>query len=246
MMKTSVDIAIPVYNEEASLEKNIEKLLSHIEKKDLKRYETRLIIVNNASTDATNEIAKTLAHRHKNIEVINLPHKGRGRAIRACWLKSTADVLAYMDVDLSADLRFLKSLLNAVAYEGADIAIGSRLAKGAKVSGRTALREIMSRGYNLLTRLLFCASFKDAQCGFKAISKPAFTRLEPLIQNQNWFFDSELLIVADKSGMRVAEIPIIWKDDPSSTVKVAKTAKEDLLGLLRLMRTRPWKTLLTK
>jgi glycosyltransferase involved in cell wall biosynthesis len=239
---TSVDIAIPVYNEQLQLKQSLTKLRAAIADERLRKYKINLIIVNNASTDTTPRIAKQLAARFRNIKFLSLPEKGRGRALMACWQQSKADILAYTDVDLSADLAFLKDLLDAVAEKGADIAIGSRLSKGSKVYGRTLSRELMSRGYNLIIRLFFRANFKDAQAGFKAISRDVFRKLAPAIKNRNWFFDSEMLIIAVKAGFTIKEIPISWRDDPGSTVKVAKTAKEDLLGLIRLARTKPWES----
>lgn len=239
--KTSVDVAIPVYNEQKQLRKNVLKVNNYSKRKEFNQYKIRIIIVDNASTDDTGKIAKTIAQKYKNINFIQLNKKGRGRALRKCWTLSKAEIVAYMDVDLSADIKYLSHLLSEVSKKEVDIAIGSRLTRGAKVSGRTITREIMSRVYNLIIKLFFNVSFKDAQCGFKAITTKSFNRLEPLIKNQNWFFDSELLIIAHKKGMTISEIPIAWRDDPSSTVKVAKTATEDLLGLVRLRKTKPWK-----
>lgn len=238
--KKSVEIALPAYNEEDSLQNSVEQLQKSIQNIELKNYKIIITIVDNASTDSTSKIAKRLAKQYNNLNYIHLNKKGRGRALRECWKKSKADVLTYMDIDLSADLKYLSKLVNAVSNDKADIAIGSRLIEGAKVSGRTISREIISRGYNLLIRIIFATKFYDAQCGFKAVSKKAFNKLEPLILNQNWFFDSEMLIIAHKLGMKIKEIPISWKDDPTSTVKIAKTASEDLLGLWRLKRSKPW------
>ncbi len=240
--KTRVEIAIPVYNEEKAVRSCIEKVLEATKGKGFSGYRITLTIVNNASTDNTKEIAEKLAKSIKNVKLINLPQKGRGRALRTCWEKSLAEIVAYMDVDLSADLGFLRPLLDAISKGNADIAIGSRLVKGAKVRGRTFIREVMSRSYNTLIHLLFQTKFVDAQCGFKAVKKEVFQSLSPLVQNQNWFFDSEMLIIAHKLGRKIAEIPIIWHDDPSSTVKIAATASEDLSGLFRLWRSKPWKT----
>jgi len=239
---TSVEIAIPVYNEEDAIRSSGEKILEAITSEKYKGYRITITIVNNASTDNTIIIVNDLVKKYRNVKLMNLPQKGRGRALRRCWEGSSAQILVYMDADLSADISFLSLLLDAITKGKADIAIGSRLAKGAKVTGRTIVREVMSRVYNTLIRLLFHTTFSDAQCGFKAIKKEAFQKLSPLIQNQNWFFDSEMLIIAHKLGMKLAEIPLIWQDDPSSTVKIARTAGEDLLGLLRLWRTKPWKT----
>lgn len=239
---TSVEIAVPAYNEEKELQKAVQAILVHIGNKNLSGYTFSVTIVNNGSSDSTPRIGQALARRYPNVKFLNLKRSGRGRALRTCFMKSQADILSYTDVDLSAGLTHLKELIDALVHEGADIAIGSRLVKGAKVSGRTPIREIMSRGYNVMLRLLFRVSFHDAQCGFKAVKKTAFRRLAPYIKNRNWFFDSEMLIIASKLGMKIREIPVTWKDDPGSTVKVARTAKEDIMGILRLLITRPWKT----
>lgn len=236
--KISVDIVIPVYNEEIALPANLPILYNYCNH-NLNEYKWNIVIVDNASTDRTSQIAQTFSQRPR-MSFLHLDKKGRGRVLHATWDKSTADIVSYMDIDLSSSLDFFSSLLVALEHD-ADLAIGSRLAQGAHVSGRTVLREIMSRGYNFLIRLFFKVSFHDAQCGFKALKRSVFKRLSPLIENHNWFFDSELLIIAEKSGYRIAEIPISWHDDPSSTVRVAKTASEDLFGLIRLLRTKPWK-----
>lgn len=236
-IKTSVDIVIPAYNEEIALPANIPILYNYC-RNNLSEYEWKIIIADNASTDSTSAVAKKFA-KSPQISYLKLPKKGRGLALRTVWLGSKADIVSYMDVDLSSNLEFFPALLSAIE-NNSDIAIGSRLAKGANVVGRTFLREIMSRGYNLLIKAFFSVSFKDAQCGFKAIKKSVFQNLEPLIENNNWFFDSEMLILAEKSGYKIAEIPISWHDDPSSTVKVARTASEDLEGLFRLWKDKSW------
>lgn len=237
MPRTSVDIVIPVYNEEVAVPADI-PILENYCLHNLSRYNWRIIIADNASTDRTGEIARAFSKR-KNIFYRRLEQKGRGRALLETWRSSRADVVSYMDVDLSSNLDFFPSLLVAIE-NGADIAIGSRLARGARVIGRTVAREIMSRGYNFLIRFFFSASFRDAQCGFKAIRRSVFLKLSPFIENKNWFFDTELLVLAEKMGYKIAEIPISWHDDPSSTVRVAGTATEDLMGLVRLWKTKPW------
>lgn len=237
----SVDITIPVYNEQDVLKKNVQTLHKKIQTKQFSGYKISITIANNASTDQTLKIAKNLSIKYPSIKFLDIKKKGRGRALRSSWKKNPAEIVAYTDVDLSADLNFLKPLIDSVATKDFDIAIGSRLKEGAQVSQRTILREIMSQSYNFLIQKLFNVEFKDAQCGFKAISKKAFIKLEPLIKNQNWFFDSEMLIIAHQLNMKISEIPVQWTDDTSSTVKVAKTAFEDLKGLWRLKKTKPWK-----
>ena len=229
-----VDAVIPVYNEQHVLERSIITLHRHLEQH--LKYDWRIRIADNASTDNTLQVARSLAERLRRVEVLHLDQKGRGRALRTAWLGSDADVLSYMDVDLSTDLPAYEPMIRAVAEEGYDVATGRRLGRGAKVIGRKLQREITSRGYNLIIKAMFRSHFTDAQCGFKAVSRRAADALVPLIRNNEWFFDTELLILADKRGYRIKQIPVRWVDDPDSRVKIVGTALEDLRGLWRLKR----------
>jgi len=240
MEKTGLCVVVPVYNEEKDLPVNIPKLLSFLEK-NMSSYDWEIVIADNASTDKTPEVAKNLA-RGERIKYLRLEQKGRGRALKKAWSQSKKELLSYMDVDLSSDILYFPKLIKALE-NGVDIAIGSRLAKGAKVFGRTLIREIMSRGYSFLFRSLFRTKFKDAQCGFKAIKKDVWDKLEAVVCDPHWFFDTELLIIAQKAGFAISEVPIVWTDNPSSTVKVAKTAWGDIKGLCRLLIGMPWKKL---
>lgn len=240
--KSALSVVVPVYNEEIDVPRNIPRLYKFL-KGNLKDYAWELVIADNGpSTDNTPDVSKNLTKKHQEIKYFSIPRPGRGGALKEAWLRSNAPLLAYMDVDLSSDLRFFPKLIKTLE-KGADIAIGSRLSRGSKVYGRTLMREVMSRGYNLLIRLLFWTGFHDAQCGFKAIKREAAQKLLPHIKDESWFFDSELLILAEKAGLKVAEVPIVWRDDPRSTVKVAKTAAGDIKGLLRLFFTRPWRNI---
>lgn len=240
MQKTGLCVVIPVYNEQKDLPINVPKVKSFLEE-EMSTYDWEIVIADNASTDNTPEVAKDLSKNEK-IKYLRLEQKGRGRALKRAWDQSRKGILSYMDVDLSSDLSYFLKLIRSLE-SGADIAIGSRLAKGAKVHGRTLIREIMSRSYSLLFRSLFRTKFKDAQCGFKAIKKDVWDKIGSVIKDTQWFFDSELLIVAQKAGFVISEIPIVWKDDPNSTVKVAKTAWGDIKGLFRLFIGTPWKKL---
>lgn len=238
--KAALSVVIPVYNEEEDLPRNI-PILHQFLKDSMNGYDWEIIIADNGSSkDRTGEVGKELEKRLKNVRYVLIPRPGRGNALKEIWLSSRADLLCYMDVDLSSDLVYLPKLISAIEKR-ADIAIGSRLTGGSKVYGRTLMREVMSRGYNILIKLMFWISFHDAQCGFKAIRKETAKRLLPLIEDSAWFFDSELLITGEKAGFKVEEVPIVWRDDPRSTVKVAKTAWGDIRGLVRLFFTRPWK-----
>ena len=235
----TLSVVVPVYNEEKDIPRNIPRLHKFL-KDNFKDFDWEIVIGDNGpSYDRTAQVSKELVKKYPGIEYILVPRPGRGGARKEIWLSRKSDILVYMDVDLSSDLQFLSSLVEAIK-NGSDIAIGSRLKRGAKVYGRTLTREIMSRGYNLLLKLFFWTGFWDAQCGFKAISREAAQKLLPYIKDTAWFFDSELLITADKAGFKIAEVPIIWRDDPRSTVKVAKTAWGDIKGLVRLFLTRPW------
>jgi glycosyltransferase involved in cell wall biosynthesis len=232
----TVDIVIPVYNEEHVLARSVETLRAFL--RDGLAHKWRIVVADNASTDGTLDAAQALAEEHpEEVAVVHLPQKGRGRALRAAWLGSEADVLVYMDVDLSTDLSALPALVDAIAVEGYDLAIGSRLARGARTT-RSPRREVISRVYNFIIKAVHFTRFSDAQCGFKAISRQAARELVPLVKNEEWFFDTEILILAEKGGYWIKEVPVQWVEDPDTRVKIVSTVTEDLRGLLRLRFTR--------
>lgn len=229
-MTVTVDVVVPVYNEETDLAKGVRTLHRFMSQNLPPGW--RITIADNGSTDSTLQVAQQLSRELEHVGYIHLPEKGRGRALRRAWLESPADVVAYMDVDLSTELEALPRLLTALE-EGAQVAIGSRLHPTSRVR-RSLRREALSRGYNLLIRALFWPPFRDAQCGFKALRREAAQSLIPLVQDQNWFFDTELLLLAAHQGYTVRELPVAWNEDPDSRVKVWKTVSQDLRGLLRL------------
>lgn len=226
----SVDVVIPVYNEERDLARSVVILRDYLQEN--LPYHWRIVIADNGSTDNTLGIAQALSQEHPQVDYIHLDQKGRGRALRKAWLESLADIVSYMDVDLSTELKAFPSLVDAI-QSGYDIAIGSRLCAGARVR-RCLKREFVSRGYNLMVKALFLNRFHDAQCGFKALSREVAQKLVPLVQDQAWFFDSELLLLAEKRGYRIKEIPVEWVEDPDSRVNILKTAWGDIKGLLRV------------
>ncbi len=228
-----VEIVVPVYNEADALEASIRRLAAFLD--DELPYRFQVTIADNASTDATWTIANRLADQVQGVHVVHLDAKGRGRALKQVWLASTADVVAYMDVDLSTDLAALLPLLAPLVSGHSDVAIGSRLARGSRVV-RGPKREFISRCYNLILRGALQVSFSDAQCGFKAMRTDVARRLLPLVQDTNWFFDTELLVLAQRAGLRIHEVPVDWVDDPGTTVDIAATASEDLRGVWRLLR----------
>ena len=230
-MNASVDVVIPVYNEEDALPVSIPRLCAFL--RDNLSNPWRVTIADNASIDGTRAVSEKLSREIEGVNYLYLPEKGRGRALRQAWLGSECDFVSYMDVDLSTDLSHFPSLVSELE-SGCHVAIGSRLSKESKVTQRSLKREITSRGYNKLIWSMFFVGFPDAQCGFKAMTRQAAHAILPHIKNNNWFFDTELLIIAEKRGYRIGVVPVAWEDDPTSTVNVVKTATEDIKGLLRL------------
>lgn len=228
-----VDIVIPVHNEERDLEPSVRRLLDHLGHSFPFTY--RITIADNASTDGTRAIASRLAETLRGVRLVHLADKGRGRALRAAWSGSDSAVLVYMDVDLSTDLAALLPLVAPLVSGHSDLSIGTRLAPGARVV-RGVKREVISRCYNFILRRTLAARFSDAQCGFKAIRRDVAEQLLPLVRDDGWFFDTELLLVAQRSGLRVHEVPVDWVDDPDSRVDVVATALADLRGVARVAR----------
>ncbi|MBN1315188.1 MAG: glycosyltransferase family 2 protein [Anaerolineales bacterium] len=229
-----LDVVIPVYNEEIDLEPSIDRLRTYLVENC--PYSWRIVIADNASNDRTPDIAQELVDRLPDqVGYIRLPVKGRGRALRRAWLESKADAVCYMDVDLSTGLEYLNPLVEPLMTGEKHVAIGSRLMPGSQVVDRTPLREFTSRVYNAIIWLMFPGrSFVDAQCGFKALSRQAVQELVPQIKDNAWFFDTELLLRAEKAGYRIHQVPVRWVDDPASTVNVIDTAWKDIKGLVRV------------
>ena len=231
MRVLQVDIVVPVRNEERDLAPSVRRLAGYL--RDSFPFTARITIADNGSTDATWAIASRLARELPEVRAVHMEQPGRGRALRAIWSQSDAEVLAYMDVDLSTDLNALLPLVAPLLSGHSDLAIGTRLARGSRVI-RGPKRELISRGYNLLLRTLMGARFSDAQCGFKAIRRDQARVLLPLTQDTGWFFDTELLMLAERAGLRIHEIPVDWVDDLDSRVDIIATALADLRGMARL------------
>ena len=232
-LSPAVDIVVPVHNEMTDLEPSIRRLHSYLDEEF--PFSARITIADNASTDGTWDIAARLADELPGVRAERLPLKGRGRALKEAWGTSDATVLAYMDVDLSTDLDALLPLVAPLLSGHSDVAIGTRLARSARVA-RGAKRELISRCYNLILHAALTTRFSDAQCGFKAIRADRAEVLLPLVEDNAWFFDTELLVLAERSGLRIHEVPVDWIDDPDSRVDIVSTAKEDLKGVLRVGR----------
>jgi len=228
-----LDVVVPVYNEQVALPGSIRRLHRHLAENF--PYPVQITIADNASIDATPAVAAALAAELDNVRVVRLELKGRGRALHQVWSTSPSPVLAYMDVDLSTDLAALGPLVAPLISGHSDLAIGTRLARDSRVV-RGPKREFISRCYNLILRGALAAKFSDAQCGFKAIRADVAQHLLPLVEDTGWFFDTELLVLAERSGLRIHEVPVDWVDDPDSRVDIVATATADLKGVGRLLR----------
>ena len=231
--RVSVDIVIPVLNEAHVLRKSVETALEAF--RSNLPYRWQIVIVDNGSKDGTDAVAQQLVEQYAEVKFIHLVQRGRGRALRNAWLQSKADIVSYMDVDLSTDLDHVPELIGAIAREGYDLSTGSRLMPESRTT-RSWKREVVSRIYNVLVKAVLFTKFSDAQCGFKAASRRAVEAIVPKIEDQSWFFDTEMLVLAEKSGFRIKDIPVKWVEDDDSRVKIVQTGWEDVKGLLRVRR----------
>ncbi|MCA2220556.1 bifunctional glycosyltransferase family 2/GtrA family protein [Nonomuraea aurantiaca] len=228
-----VEVVVPVYNEQRALRDSIGRLHAYLS--GTFPYDYRITIADNASTDNTWQLAIELAAELPHVRAVHLDGKGRGRALRQVWSDSDADVVSYMDVDLSTDLDAFLPLVAPLLSGHSDLAIGTRLARTSRVV-RGPKREFISRSYNLLLHSVMGAKFSDAQCGFKAVRTEIAQALLPAVEDEQWFFDTELLLLAERHGLRIHEVPVDWVDDPDSRVDVFQTAMDDLRGLVRVAR----------
>ena len=227
------EVIFPVYNESATLSKQIKIFNEFFEKKSKKNI--FITIADNCSTDNTSTISEKLLKKKLIQKYEFIPQKGRGRAIKFCIKKSKADIVCYMDIDLSTDLMHFKELIDSISNKGYDISIGSRLSKTSKVIGRKKIREFTSRSYNLIIKFFFPKSgIKDMQCGFKAFSRKKILPVIDLVTNNRWFFDTELILISRKLNLKIYQIPVKWTDDPNTSVNIISTAIEDIVGLTKL------------
>ena len=220
------DLVIPVYNEAHVLEGSVGRLAAAMTGHAGLAW--RIVVVDNGSTDGTADLGRRLAARFPYVRFLHLDAKGRGRALRAAWMQTDAPWSLYMDVDLSTALDAVPRAIELLRTE-ADIVTGSRLHPQSRIT-RSLRREILSRGYNRLIRLVLGRRmFADAQCGFKGVRIETVRPLLPLVADQDWFFDTELLVLAEMAGLSIRELPITWEEDPDSRVKIPQTICEDLI-----------------
>lgn len=229
----TVDVVIPVLNEAHVLEKSVHTVLQFLTEN--LPFKWRIVVADNGSTDGTDAVARRLAGQFAQVAFVQLALKGRGRALRHTWMQSTADIVGYMDVDLSTELAAIPRAVKTIAEDGYDIAIGSRLMRESQTR-RKFKREFISQAYNVFLKAVLWTRFSDAQCGFKFVTREVIERIVPQIKDQSWFFDTELLVLAEKQGYRVRDLPVIWVEDDDSRVKIVQTAWDDIKGVFRLRR----------
>jgi glycosyltransferase involved in cell wall biosynthesis len=228
-----VDVVIPVLNEAHVLALSVHKVHEFLTERV--PYRWRIVVAENGSTDGTADVARRLCDELPRVELLVIGSRGRGRALRVAWSRGDADILCYTDVDLSTELTAFPRLFDALVRGGCDVAVGSRLAPGAKTV-RCVKREVISRGYNQILRWALRVGFSDAQAGFKAITREVADKVLPLVEDNGWFLDTELLVLSERLGYRIADLPIVWTEDDDSRVKIVRTAVDDLRGVWRLHR----------
>lgn len=231
--KPSLLLILPTYNEAAGIRDSVLRLWEYC-RQHLGDYAWHITVADNGSTDTTGHIVRDLSKAYPHVSLTHFERKGRGRALKDIWSKADYHYSVYMDADLSTALEHVGEIVRALHTQGYDLAVGTRLHPHAKVINRSPKREVISRSYNQIARAVSRTRFTDFQCGFKGISKTAARELLPQIQDEEWFFDTELLIRAKRHGLNVAEVPVQWKDDPSTTVRIFSTVMKDLKGLWRM------------
>ncbi len=227
-----INITIPVFNEEKILNESIRKIFLFCQGNIQDNF--KIVIANNGSVDNTENVAKKICKDNKEIEYLFIKKKGRGNAIKTSWLKINANIYSYMDIDLSTDLKAFPKMVNEI-IKGYDIVVGSRFIKKSRVK-RQLHRTVLSRVYNLFVQKLFHTKIKDMQCGFKVVNKKVVNNLLKRTRNDEWFFDTELLLLAEKEGYKIKEMPIEWSEHSDTKVKIIKTIINYIIGLIKLKR----------
>lgn len=235
MEKAKIEITIPVLNEEETLNMQVSKVLDFLEQECKEYGDISLVIADNGSNDKTQTIATEMSKHNTKVKYLRLEEKGVGRALKASWLNSSADLVGYMDLDLATDLKHLHQVFDGILNQDYEVVAGTRLAKGSTVIGRTPLRNFTSKVFNKILNFKFNGNFTDGMCGFKFLKRSILSDLmENGADNDGWFFSTELLVVADYKKYRLLDLPIVWTDDPNSKVKIIKLALEYLKAMNKL------------
>lgn len=231
-----IEFCLPVYNEEKILKKNTLRLLDYCQNQNFD-FVWQIVLINNGSIDNSEKICQELSNKYSQIKIETIKQSGRGQAIKQYWQKSKADIVVYMDIDLAVSLDNVPDLINPIIEGKYDLAIGSRLLPDSKIN-RSFIRELSSQSYNFLSKIILNHNFSDLQCGFKAIKTGVFKKIVPYIQNNKWFFDTELIIFANYFGYKIKEIPVNWQenryDQRKSKVNVIKDSIKFVVNLIKL------------
>jgi len=232
-----VDFCLPIYNEEKILEKNVLKLLNYCSAQQF-NFDWKITIVSNGSSDSSSTIGEKLkAENSDKINFINIKTPGRGQALKTYWLKSPADIVVYMDIDLAVSLDEIPRLIQPIINKTFDLLVGSSLMPESKIK-RSFIRELSSQSYNFLSRVILKHNFSDMQCGFKAVKAEVFKKIAPYIKDTKWFFDTELIIFTKIFGYKIKEIPVNWSenryDERESKVNMFKDSFKFLYNLIAL------------
>ena len=230
-----IDIVLPVFNEELSLEEQVHKASVFIREKLSDLGIIRLVVADNGSTDQTADIVRRLAQSNEILRFVQVSRPGVGLALRTAWLQSEADIVGYMDLDLATDLGHLREALEPLTQDIVDVVAGSRLKLGSRVVGRSLKREITSRSFNYIIRWYLGTAFSDGMCGFKFLQRKHLPAIigEGAV-SEGWFFSTELLFCAQHLGLRLLDLPVTWTDDPNSKVQISKLAIQYMLAMRRL------------
>jgi dolichyl-phosphate beta-glucosyltransferase len=201
-------IIIPAYNEGARLGTTLDRVLTYVH---AQAWDAEVIVVNDGSRDSTADLVRGYAKSHRCLRLLENPgNHGKGYSVRNGMLNANGDVLLFSDADLSSPIEEAPKLFAAL-QAGADVAIGSRwLQPELQTQRQSLLRQFYGRLFNLALRILLGLNFKDTQCGFKAFTREAAKKIFPLQRIERWGFDPELLYLARKSGLKVAEVPVAW------------------------------------
>jgi glycosyltransferase AglD len=229
MKGPEISVIIPVFNDRISLEKAVPKSLEILSRVTS---EFELIVAEDGSSDGSGDFVKWYEGRDPRIHLLHSDERlGRGKALNRAIRESKGKIVCYYDVDLATDMQHLPELIDAIR-NGADISTGSRLLPGSDIV-RTEGREIASRSYNFLVRIILGSRLFDHQCGFKAFNKDRILQVIPRIQSNHWFWDTELLVRAQRQGYIVREFPVRWRAGRGTTVRM-KDVLEMGTAIIRL------------
>jgi glycosyltransferase involved in cell wall biosynthesis len=234
------DVTIPVLNEEETLDQQVRILHNFLSQHFPNKSQWKIVIADNGSTDQTEEIANQLSNELSEVQLVKVPKRGVGLALKTSWEQSTADIVGYMDLDLATDLSHFLEAFEAIKKDNYDLVYATRLHKNSQVIGRTLKREISSQGFNFILKNYLNVNFSDGMCGFKWLKRATYPTLKAAgADNDGWFFSTELLTTAEWNQLKIKELPVKWTDDAgSSKVKILPLAKRYLKAMRELKKKR--------